>query len=118
MLKPRFRVMVGPAIALGPGKIKLLLLVEETGSINRAAVQMNMSYMRAWTLVRTMNRCFKSDLVASARGGRTGGGARLTPLGRKVVALYLELERVSARACAPAWASLRRYLSGKIPSEK
>src|SRR5665213_4515379 len=92
-LKPRFRIMMGPTIALGPGKIKLLLLVEETGSINRAAAQMDMSYMRAWTLIRTMNRCFNSDVVTSVRGGRTGGGARLTPLGKKVVALYLDLEQ-------------------------
>jgi molybdate transport system regulatory protein len=114
-LKPRFRIMVGPVIALGPGKIRLLLLVEETGSINRAAAQMDMSYMRAWTLIRTMNRCFNSDVVVSVRGGRAGGGARLTPLGRKVVALYLDLERASERACAPGWAKLRRCLSGKIP---
>jgi molybdate transport system regulatory protein len=110
-LHPRFRVMAGTTIALGPGKIALLRLVAETGSIRNAAVQMGMSYMRAWTLIRTMNRCFKSALVTPARGGQTGGGAVLTPLGRKIVDLYLELERASERACAPTWRKLRRHLA-------
>jgi molybdate transport system regulatory protein len=111
VLKPRFRVMSGRAIALGPGKVQLLALVAETGSLRRAAAQLGMSYMRAWTLLRTMNRCFRCDLVVSSRGGRKGGGAELTPLGRKVLGLYLEMEAASTRACGPAWTKLRRCLA-------
>jgi molybdate transport system regulatory protein len=109
-LAPRFRVMSGAVIALGPGKVRLLQLVEETGSLNQAATRMKMSYMRAWTLVREMNRCFVSPVLISQRGGRQGGGARLTPLGRRIVALYLDLEKNSAAAVAPVWAKLRRCL--------
>ena len=49
---------------------------------------MNMSYRRAWMLVEVMNRCFKSPLVETAKGGSHGGGAWLTPLGREVLANY------------------------------
>jgi molybdate transport system regulatory protein len=111
VLTPRFRVMVGPTIALGPGKARLLQLVDETGSLNQAAARMKMSYMRAWVLVREMNRCFASPLVLTQRGGRSGGGASLSPLGRKVLGLYLELERESTRADAPIWKKLRRCLA-------
>ena len=111
VLMPRFRVMVGPTIALGPGKARLLQLVDETGSLNQAAGRMKMSYMRAWSLVREMNRCFASPLVVTQRGGRAGGGASLSPLGRKVLGLYLELERQSARADAPTWKKLRGCLA-------
>ncbi len=110
VLKPRFRVMSGRIIALGPGKVQLLALVAETGSLRKAAEKLGMSYMRAWTLLRTMNRCFKSDLVVSSRGGRTGGGAQLTPMGKKVLALYLEMEAVSTKACGSAWTKMRRCL--------
>jgi molybdate transport system regulatory protein len=110
-LKPRYRVMLGSAIALGPGKARLLRLVEETGSLTQAAARMKMSYMRAWNLVRTMNACFTSPVVMAKRGGREGGGARLTPLGRKVLSLYLELEKRSARVEAPIWTRLRRCLA-------
>ena len=109
-LKPRFRVMTGATIALGPGKIELLRLLAETGSINQAATRLGMSYMRAWTLVRTMNRAFASELVISSRGGRGGGGAELTALGKKVLRLYGELETASGHACAPTWTKLRRCL--------
>jgi molybdate transport system regulatory protein len=109
-LHPRFRVMCGTTIALGPGKIQLLRLLAETGRLSQAAARMEMSYMRAWELVRTMNRSFQSPLVTSVRGGPTGGGARLTPLGEKVLGLYLEMEKVSRKASGPAWAKLRRQL--------
>jgi molybdate transport system regulatory protein len=111
VLKPRFRIMVGATIALGPGKAALLQLVDETGSLNAAASRMKMSYMRAWSLVREMNGCFASPLVLSRRGGAKGGGARLSPLGKKVLGLYLELGRAAARADAPVWRKLRGCLA-------
>ena len=62
-------------IALGPGKVDLLTLIKKTGSIREAAERMHMSYMRAWTLIKTMNACFKEPLVEAVRGGKEGGGA-------------------------------------------
>src|SRR5437773_1708030 len=57
ILHPRLRITCGADIALGPGKVKLLELVAQTGSIAKAARRMQMSYMRAWTLIKTMERC-------------------------------------------------------------
>jgi len=52
-LRPRFRVQRGLDVALGPGKVDLLELIGRTGSIAEAAKRMEMSYMRAWKLVKT-----------------------------------------------------------------
>jgi molybdate transport system regulatory protein len=109
-LKARFRVVIGAEIALGPGKVELLSAVEETGSIRQAAERLEMSYMRAWTLMRTMNGCFRAPLVQPVRGGGKGGGAVLTPLGKKVLALYREMEGKALKASAPMWRKLRREL--------
>jgi len=109
-LQPRFRILHGGDVALGPGKVELLALIGQTGSINQAARRMGMSYMRAWSLVRTMNRCFKKPLVLVSRGGTGGGGAELTETGAKVVALYEQMERASLRATATPWKQLRRLL--------
>jgi molybdate transport system regulatory protein len=106
-IKPRFRVMSGTEIALGPGKVDLLEMVDETGSIRQAAARLGMSYMRAWTLLRTMNGCFRARPV---RGGEKGGGAELTPVGKRVLVLYREMEDEALRAAAPAWARLRRQM--------
>jgi molybdate transport system regulatory protein len=107
---PRIRILRGSDIALGPGKVELLALIGRTGSINKAARRMDMSYMRAWSLVQTMNRCFKHPLVLVARGGEGGGGAELTETGAKVAALYQQMERASLRATAAPWKQLRRLL--------
>jgi molybdate transport system regulatory protein len=94
-IEPRFRVNSGPDIALGPGKVELLEWVEKTGSIAAAARGMGMSYMRAWMLIKTMERCFKEPLLQVARGGARHGGAKLTPNGRKVLGLYRQMEHQS-----------------------
>jgi molybdate transport system regulatory protein len=95
---PRFRIVCGKEIAFGPGKADLLELIAETGSIGKAASRMKMSYMRAWTLVQTMNRCFKQPLVLATHGGEGGGGAELTETGKKILALYRQLETKAATA--------------------
>lgn len=100
VLKPRLRLVRGGTILLGPGKADLLESVRDTGSLRRASAALGMSYMRAWTLVKTMNAAFRDPLVALARGGADHGGAALTPTGAKVLALYRTMERKSSRAAA------------------
>jgi molybdate transport system regulatory protein len=74
--------------AIGPGKIRLLELVEETGSISAAGRKMRMSYRRAWDLIAELNQTFRAPLVETRAGGKRGGGARLTPVGSEVVKHY------------------------------
>lgn len=100
MTGPRLRVLLGQAIAIGPGKADLLEAIDREGSISRAARTMGMSYRRAWLLVETMNACFTAPLVEAARGGSGGGGAGLTELGREVLARYRALEDKAAAAVA------------------
>jgi len=109
-VQPRFRILSGRDIALGPGKAQLLALISETGSINQAAKRMNMSYMRAWSLVQTMNRCFKEALVFAAHGGEGGGGAQLTATGRRVLALYQRMEKQAAKTAQSAWEKMQPLL--------
>ncbi len=109
-LCPRIRVLCGEQIALGPGKVDLLEVVAETGSIREAAERMGMSYMRAWTLIRTMNACFKKPLIAAVRGGRAHGGAALTDSGRKTLRLYRLMEDDCLEATTARWKQLRSLL--------
>lgn len=109
-LKPRLRLVRGGTILLGPGKADLLEAVRETGSLRRAAAGLGMSYMRAWTLVKTMNAAFRDPLVALARGGAAHGGATLTSAGAKVLALYRRMVRNALRATAADAGKLKRFL--------
>jgi molybdate transport system regulatory protein len=75
----------------GPGRAELLQLVEETGSISKAAQAMGMSYKKAWDMIDEMNTRGRKPLVTSQKGGQKGGGAQLTETGKKVVTEYLKL---------------------------
>ena len=95
---PRLRVMCGRDAALGPGRVQLLELIGETGSLRAAAGRMGMAYMTAWMHVKALNRRFRLPVVVAKRGGKTGGGAVLTKTGRRVVALYHRMEAQSHAA--------------------
>ena len=110
MVRPRIRATKGEVILIGPGKADLLAAIEATGSIRNAAEHVGMSYMRAWSLVRLMNKTFRAPLVERTRGGSSGGGAALTALGVRVLELYQEMERRAAKAIAPVWRKIEREL--------
>lgn len=102
----RMRFMLGETVAFGPGKIALLESIEQTGSISAAAREHGMSYRRAWLLADEMNRCFDEPVVVTATGGRAGGGAALTDLGREIAELYRQAEDAAERACAAQVAAI------------
>ncbi len=95
------RIHLGNQIAIGPGKADLLESIRRTGSISAAGREMGMSYKHAWLLVDSMNGCFNTALVQAVKGGRTGGGAALTPLGNEVLACYRHMQTLAAEAIGP-----------------
>jgi molybdate transport system regulatory protein len=107
------RVDLGRGGALGPGKIRLLELIHDRGSISEAGRAMNMSYRRAWLLVDNLNRSFRRPVVSKQTGGRQGGGARLTPWGRRLVERYRAIEADAALAVAAHLRALGSAWSGR-----
>jgi molybdate transport system regulatory protein len=114
-IRPRIRILDDDdTIVMGPGKADLLDAIHRSGSIRAAAEELGMSYMRAWSLVRTMNAAFRAPLVEKLRGGTVHGGAQLTDAGRDVLELYRLMEVKALEAIKPEWRRLRRYTSPKI----
>jgi molybdate transport system regulatory protein len=69
---------------------------------------MGMSYRRAWSLVEELNAVFGTALVHTAKGGKSFGGAQLTPTGKKVLALYRRMEARAGDAIKGDLKALRR----------
>ena len=92
--------------AMGPGRAALLAHIARTGSITSAARAMGMSYRRAWQLVEAMNKSFAEPVVVTEVGGRRGGGAAVTALGKHLVTLYRVMENKASSAIAT---DLRRF---------
>jgi molybdate transport system regulatory protein len=99
IVEAKIRMNAGRAFAFGPGKADLLARIEATGSISEAAKTMEMSYMRAWQIVKSLEKSFTEPLVLKARGGKTKGGATLSETGREVLRLYREIESAAQSAC-------------------
>lgn len=95
--------------SVGPGKVRLLELIDEMGSIRRAGSHLKMSYARAWGLVQDLSATFGKPVVNAAPGGKSGGGATLTTLGRQIIDAYRTAERNAAKAAAPQIAALNRH---------
>ena len=106
MARLSIRVDFGPGHRLGPGKVELLETIAAHGSISAAGRALGMSYRRAWMLVEAMNDGFGRPVVEAQVGGRSGGGARLSPFGAEVVEQYRAAERVATEAAAPFLARL------------
>ncbi|PKN50214.1 MAG: ModE family transcriptional regulator [Deltaproteobacteria bacterium HGW-Deltaproteobacteria-16] len=75
---------------LGFGRVVLLERIREYGSLAQAARSMEMSYKHAWDLLASMNRQAGCKLVETSRGGKSGGGATLTPAGERAIAVFWE----------------------------
>ena len=78
---------------------------------------MGMSYRRAWLLAKTMNACFQQPLIEAAKGGIGGGGARLTAIGREVLALYRAMEDHAAAAVSIEMEKLRGLMVNQPPED-
>jgi molybdate transport system regulatory protein len=104
------RVVLDSGVAIGPGKAELLEAIRETGSISAAGRQMGMSYRRAWSLIEELNEVFSAPVVDAAKGGAGGGGARLTPMGARLLAAYRTIEQQAEGAAKAELAVIRRAL--------
>jgi molybdate transport system regulatory protein len=113
MAKLMLRVDFDDATRIGPGKIRLLELIGERGSISAAGRGMGMSYRRAWLLVDSLNRCFEDPVVLTQLGGSGGGGAALSGFGRAVVANYRAMEQEAAAVVARRLEMLEAALASR-----
>jgi len=75
---------------MGWGRATLLDRIDKLGSISAAARSMKLAYRNAWLWVEAMNRLAPAPLVTKCSGGHSGGNARLTDEGRRIVKEYQE----------------------------
>lgn len=112
------RIDFGGERSIGPGKIRLLELINETGSISAAGRALEMSYRQAWLLVDELNHMFREPVIVAQTGGGGGGGTIVTETGNDIVRLYREMERRAYGASTTEIRSLARLLtpaSGQKP---
>lgn len=77
----------------GPGIAELLEGIEELNSLRAAAMRMGMAYSKAWRIIHECEEKLGFRLLYSSTGGRGGGGAEVTPEGKKLLSRFRTLEK-------------------------
>lgn len=81
-------------------RIDILRRIGEGGSISEAARRAGVSYKAAWQAIETLGNLAGTPMVAKAVGGSGGGGASLTPAGRRVLEAATRLDQARADVLA------------------
>lgn len=80
-------------LVFGIGKAIILSHIQKTGSINRAAKELNMSYRHAWSYIKSAEKRLGKRLVICTKGGANGGSTTLTPYAKNLLKKFFSLER-------------------------
>jgi molybdate transport system regulatory protein len=89
-LGPRHKVWltIGGSFLMGPNYFRFLQAVDETGTIGSAGRAVGWSYRTCLNRIRRMERILGTRVLDTERGGAAGGGARLTPEARRLIAIF------------------------------
>ena len=87
------------ALVFSKGKIDILELIDQHGSISKAAKEMGMSYKKAWTHIRLLQEHLDDEILITQKGAGKQGGTRLTPIAKEFIHNYRIMhERIIAYA--------------------
>jgi molybdate transport system regulatory protein len=87
-LTPRTRLWIQDEkdkIIFGSGRVKILEAISKTGSMNKAAKELGMSYRTLWGKIHDTEKRLGFKLIETYVGGGAEGGSRLTPRGREIL---------------------------------
>ena len=73
--------------------LALLEAIDQTGSLNKAAKQLGLSYKGAWQIIERANNAAPRVLMMTATGGNQGGGSQLTPAGKRLLEVFQNLQQ-------------------------
>lgn len=79
----------------GPGIDKLIRKVIETGSLNKATKEMNMSYSKAWKLLNRTEEMLGFELIKRHAGAK---GSDITEEGKRLIEYYDLLTKATKEA--------------------
>lgn len=83
---------------VGPRYIRLLEAVAVAGTIRGACDQCDMSYRTCLNRIRQMERTLGAPILEISRGGSDHGGAKLTPLAKRLIHVYHEWHQAVVEA--------------------
>ncbi len=86
------KLLKGNSVILDKQSAHLLRAISRTGSLLAASKLLGIPYSKAWRIVMGIERKFGSKVIAPKRGGKLGGGTKLTESGKHLLSIYSKLE--------------------------
>lgn len=77
----------------GPGVRDLLMNIDSEKSVKAASEKMQISYSKAWKIIRNVEKAMGKEAVIRVHGGTEGGSATLSDACRNLLKQYMEFER-------------------------
>ena len=75
--------------AIGPGIIRIIQFVKETGTLSETYRKMEISSSKAWRIIKKAEEDLGFKLINTTTGGVGGGKSELTPEGEDFLMRYL-----------------------------
>ena len=90
-LKHQVELVCGGKTIIDEEAFRLFEAVESGNSIVEAARILDISYRKAWGIIREVEKDLGFSLFAKQRGGRAGGRTTFTPEGAELIKAYRKL---------------------------
>ena len=106
-LDPKLKVWItwDGTFLMGPRYLRFLAAVDESGTIRAAGQEVGWSYRTCLNRIRRMERALGAPVLVTTRGGRGGGGARLSADARRLVRVFARWQQDVARLSRRAFRS-------------
>jgi molybdate transport system regulatory protein len=79
--------------AFGEGPYRVLKQIEKTGSLHQAAIDLKISYRKAWLIINFVEKNLGFDFLERKVGGLAGGGSHITPSGKAFLKQYEDFRK-------------------------
>lgn len=78
---------------MGIGVLWLLQRIEKCGSLRAAAIDLGISYSKAFKMIENLEKSLGQEVLSRRRGGASRTGASITPFGFAFMNLYDDFQR-------------------------
>ncbi len=102
---------------MGPGVLRLLQQIKTHKSINKAAKNMNLSYVKALAILNRLETYLGRKIVIRRRGGSDRGGTELTSLGKTYIAEYHRLEQQIRKRADKEYLGFQKRVDAALKSQ-
>lgn len=83
-------------VVFGLGRLKILDVVQQSGSIQAASKELGMSYRAVWGRIKATETRLGKPLLVRSIGGKKGGGSQLTPYALELMERFRKLHAIVA----------------------